>query len=115
MEDGTQSEQDEEEVDAPAYERHPNGDVFVRRADGSFPKSRDGRLTGPFGKDTAQPHQMNWSMECNLAAHKDARCRMVKTNKQLEFQEERLCRWLVLGCDPTCDSAKKHKLEWANV
>ena len=72
------------------YQKTKTGEIWHH----SSPLLPVGRLTGPFGGASASsPAQLGWSMNCKLC--KGHACRLVKSNKQLGFQEELLIKWLL--------------------
>ena len=71
------------------YQHMPTGHIWHM----SSPSKPIGRLTGPFGKDVSGPHQLSWSMSCSQCT--GLVCRIVKSNKQLNFESELLIKWLL--------------------
>ena len=82
-----------------------NGEIRVRRADGSYPVERDGRITGPFGSG------LSWTMTCR----KHTSCRLVKSSRQLKSDETHLIAWLIRGLNPGVKTAKAHKEYWTEI
>ena len=89
------------------YQRDTVGEIW--HADRA---SRLGRLTGPFGRpDISGPHALSWSMVCNACG---VPCKLVKSNKQLEFDEEHLIKWLLLATLPDFDRrGAAHKADFS--
>ena len=64
--DDEQSGADEDKFDDPEeqvdkrFEKNKNWEIRIRRANGSIPTRRDGRLTGPVGKDTKVSSQQSF-------------------------------------------------------